>query len=149
MKLTGHRFQVFQFSLLCQTPIAPGDTPMVLMIHISFEANTSLNNQQRLIDLYCFPPQFHRTLIDAKKHLDKSLLPSYLNGTNDSMELSNGFHKLVREAEDELALLDEMEIDITKYSALWNQNHPTTGGCGKESEIESGMVGSFRKLNID
>ncbi|XP_065082724.1 alpha-tocopherol transfer protein-like isoform X2 [Ochlerotatus camptorhynchus] len=92
---------------------------------------------------------FHRTLIDAKKHLDKSLLPSDLNGTNDSMELSNIFHKQVRESEADLALLDEMEIDVTKYSALWNQNHPAGGGCGKESEIESGMVGSFRKLNID
>lgn len=121
----------------------------MLTIHISFGANTNLNNQQKLIDLFCFPPQFHRTLIEAKKHLDKSLLPSDLNGTNDSMELSNGFHKKVRESEAELALLDEMEIDITKYSALWNQNHPAAGGCGKETEIESGMVGSFRKLNID
>lgn len=59
------------------------------------------------------------------------------------------FHKLVRDSEDELAVLDQMEIDVTKYSALWNQNHPAAGGCGKESEIESGMVGSFRKLNID
>ncbi|XP_062553468.1 alpha-tocopherol transfer protein-like [Armigeres subalbatus] len=92
---------------------------------------------------------FHKTLIDAKKHLDKSLLPSDLNGTNDSMEMSNGFHKLVRESEEELALLDQMEIDVTKYTALWNQNHPAAGGCGKETEIESGMVGSFRKLNID
>ncbi|XP_019527187.1 alpha-tocopherol transfer protein-like [Aedes albopictus] len=92
---------------------------------------------------------FHKTLIDAKKHLDKSLLPSDLNGTNDSMELSMNFHKLVRDSEDELAVLDQMEIDVTKYSALWNQNHPAAGGCGKESEIESGMVGSFRKLNID
>lgn len=88
-------------------------------------------------------------MIDAKKHLDKSLLPSDLNGTNDSMELSMNFHKLVRDSEDELAVLDQMEIDVTKYSALWNQNHPAAGGCGKESEIESGMVGSFRKLNID
>ncbi|EDS40098.1 conserved hypothetical protein [Culex quinquefasciatus] len=94
---------------------------------------------------------FHKTMIDAKKHLDKSLLPSEYNGTNDSMELSEAYHKKVFAAQAELALLDQMEIDVTKYSAMWNQNHVASaaGGCGKASEIDSGMVGSFRKLNID
>ncbi|XP_055630586.1 alpha-tocopherol transfer protein-like [Toxorhynchites rutilus septentrionalis] len=91
---------------------------------------------------------FHKTMIDAKKHLDKSLLPAEYNGTNDSQELTQTFHRQIHESKDELAMLDEMEIDITKYTALWNQNHPT-GGCGRASEIETGMVGSFRKLNID
>lgn len=105
---------------------------------------------------YCFhlfilTVQFHKTMIDAKKHLDKSLLPSEYNGTNDSMELSEAYHKKVFAAQAELALLDQMEIDVTKYSAMWNQNHVASaaGGCGKASEIDSGMVGSFRKLNID
>ncbi|XP_055610997.1 retinaldehyde-binding protein 1-like [Uranotaenia lowii] len=94
---------------------------------------------------------FHKTLIDAKKYLDKSLLPSEFNGTNDSMELSKQFHQQVQDSRDELILLDQMEIDVSAYSALWNQNHPSAinGSCGKATEIESGMVGSFRKLNID
>ncbi|EDS26696.1 conserved hypothetical protein [Culex quinquefasciatus] len=85
---------------------------------------------------------FHKTMIDAKKHLDKSLLPSEYNGTNDSMELSEAYHKKVFAAQAELALLDQMEIDVTKYSAMWNQNHVTSaaGGCGKASEIDSGMA---------
>ncbi|XP_055536184.1 alpha-tocopherol transfer protein-like [Wyeomyia smithii] len=92
---------------------------------------------------------FHKTLIDARKHLDKSLLPGEYSGTNDSSELSVNMHKKVRDSHDELSLLDQMEIDVSKYTAIWNQNHLAAGGCGKASEIESGMVGSFRKLNID
>ncbi|XP_058464906.1 alpha-tocopherol transfer protein-like [Malaya genurostris] len=91
---------------------------------------------------------FHKTLRDAKKHLDKSLLPVEYDGTNCSVELSTGFYTQVYDSHEELTLLDQMEIDVSKYTTLWNQNHPASG-CGKASEIESGMVGSFRKLNID
>uniref|UniRef100_A0A1Q3FSR0 CRAL-TRIO domain-containing protein n=1 Tax=Culex tarsalis TaxID=7177 RepID=A0A1Q3FSR0_CULTA len=87
--------------------------------------------------LYC-----HKSMEDAAKHLEVSMLTTeYPGGTQDPEELKRNFIKRAQDKRQELLLLDEMEIDASRYKSLW---HQTTDGS-----IESGVAGSFKKLNVD
>ncbi|EDS40104.1 conserved hypothetical protein [Culex quinquefasciatus] len=84
----------------------------------------------------------HKSMEDAAKHLEVSMLTTdYPGGTQDPEELKRKFIKRAQDKRQELLLLDEMEIDATRYKSLW---HQTTDGS-----IESGVAGSFKKLNVD
>ncbi|XP_055607394.1 retinaldehyde-binding protein 1-like isoform X1 [Uranotaenia lowii] len=93
---------------------------------------------QKLRDrIYC-----HKSMEDAKKHLEvKMLTTDYEGGTQDPKELKRAYLEQVRAKREELLLLDQMEIDAERYKSLW---HLTT-----DDSIESGVAGSFRKLNVD
>ncbi|XP_055607395.1 retinaldehyde-binding protein 1-like isoform X2 [Uranotaenia lowii] len=84
----------------------------------------------------------HKSMEDAKKHLEvKMLTTDYEGGTQDPKELKRAYLEQVRAKREELLLLDQMEIDAERYKSLW---HLTT-----DDSIESGVAGSFRKLNVD
>ncbi|XP_055630081.1 retinaldehyde-binding protein 1-like [Toxorhynchites rutilus septentrionalis] len=84
----------------------------------------------------------HKSMGDVRKHLDDSLLTlDYEGGKQDPEQLKNDFIRRAVEKRQELLLLDEMEIDASRYKSLW---HQTT-----DESIESGVAGSFRKLTVD
>ncbi|XP_038121911.1 alpha-tocopherol transfer protein-like [Culex quinquefasciatus] len=88
--------------------------------------------------VYC-----HKSLDDAKKHLELSLLTTdYEGGTQNPDQLTEDFIKCAERKRTQLLLMDEMEIDTSRYQFGGQQNTVV-------SEIEAGMVGSFKKLNVD
>ncbi|KAL1398158.1 hypothetical protein pipiens_009191 [Culex pipiens pipiens] len=85
----------------------------------------------------------HKSLDDAKKHLELSLLTTdYEGGTQNPDQLTEDFIKCAERKRTQLLLMDEMEIDTSRYQFGGQQNTVV-------SEIEAGMVGSFKKLNVD
>ncbi|XP_039451686.1 retinaldehyde-binding protein 1-like isoform X2 [Culex pipiens pallens] len=88
--------------------------------------------------VYC-----HKSLDDAMKHLELSLLTTdYEGGTQNPDQLTEDFIKCAERKRTQLLLMNEMDIDTSRYQF---------GGQQKTvvSEIEAGMVGSFKKLNVD
>uniref|UniRef100_A0A182TN18 CRAL-TRIO domain-containing protein n=1 Tax=Anopheles melas TaxID=34690 RepID=A0A182TN18_9DIPT len=87
---------------------------------------------------------FHKTIKEAVSYLGKTLLPTeYTDQTEEPKALTHVYSKRIRESRDELQLLDQMEIDVAKFSSVWSKTGCAPGG------IDAGMVGSFRKLDID
>lgn len=82
--------------------------------------------------------------MEAKKHLQESLWPKEYDGPVDVDALNRKMMKLLEEKRDLLLSLDEMEIDLDHYSDLWSKESGDPAG-----EIDSGMVGTFRQLNVD
>lgn len=75
-----------------------------------------------------------------KTILDPSILPEEYGGTMPIAEMIELFKKHIMKQRSALLALDDLEIEIddgkeTKYSE-W-------------SDIETGMIGSFRKLQFD
>ncbi|ETN63203.1 hypothetical protein AND_005074 [Anopheles darlingi] len=90
---------------------------------------------------------FHKTMNEAVNHLGKELLPcEYTNESEDPKSLTHVFAKRLHDGRDQLRSLDNMEIDIAKFSSVWNKSQPNGYAPGG---IDAGMVGSFRKLDID
>ncbi|XP_039451568.1 retinaldehyde-binding protein 1-like isoform X1 [Culex pipiens pallens] len=88
--------------------------------------------------VYC-----HKSLDDAMKHLELSLLTTdYEGGTQNPDQLTEDFIKCAERKRTQLLLMDEMDIDTSRYQFGGQQNTVV-------SEIEAGMVGSFKKLNVD
>ncbi|XP_058464089.1 retinaldehyde-binding protein 1-like [Malaya genurostris] len=84
----------------------------------------------------------HKSMMEAKKHLDESLLTTdYEGGIQDPQELKRKLIESVTEKRHQLLQLDGMEIDATKYRSMWHQT--------SDEDIESGVTGSFRKLTVD
>lgn len=80
---------------------------------------------------------------EAKKHLDLSILTTdYEGGSQNPEHLKQDFIKEAEVRRTELLLMDEMGIDISHCRNLEQQNNGL-------SEIDSGLVGSFKKLNVD
>ncbi|XP_055626847.1 clavesin-1-like [Toxorhynchites rutilus septentrionalis] len=84
------------------------------------------------------------TLLESKKYFDESLWPQEYGGPINIGELTRRLRKRFAETRDAILSLDDMDIDIIHYSALWNQ-----GGTNTASDIEGGISGCFRKLNVD
>lgn len=86
----------------------------------------------------------HPTVLESKPHFDESLWPKQYGGTQDSAELNRRLRKLFVEKRDAILALDDMDIDVEHYSSLWNQP-----GGNASSDIDGGVAGCFRKLNVD
>ncbi|EDS26685.1 conserved hypothetical protein [Culex quinquefasciatus] len=85
----------------------------------------------------------HSTVLESKSHFDESLWPKQYGGPQDSVELNRALRKLFCEKRDALLALDDMDIDVEHYSSLWNQSG------SNNSDIDGGIAGCFRKLNVD
>ncbi|XP_053665391.1 clavesin-1-like [Anopheles marshallii] len=86
---------------------------------------------------------FYSTVLEMKRKLEPSLLPKSYGGDLDTDELGHKFIKHLENRRSVILALDDMEIDVAHYSSLWNQSNLV------ENEVEGGVAGSFRKLNID
>ncbi|XP_053686838.1 clavesin-1-like [Sabethes cyaneus] len=86
----------------------------------------------------------NRTVEESKQYFDKSLWPQQYGGTHNSTDIARNLRKLFAEKRAVILALDDMDIDIAHYSTLWNQANAAPG-----SDIDGGIAGCFRKLNVD
>lgn len=80
----------------------------------------------------------HRTLDDLKKHIDPEILPAEYGGDVPLSDMIAAFKQQLLEQRDELLALDDMFIDLDVMPSL-----------AKDLSEDSGLVGSFRKLEVD
>ncbi|XP_055609846.1 clavesin-1-like [Uranotaenia lowii] len=73
--------------------------------------------------------------------VDRNLLPKEFGGKIPKAECLDQFKQQCHKARDRLLKSEEMHIEITKDSKYWQD---TT-----DAELESGAIGTFRKLTVD
>ncbi|XP_053688459.1 retinaldehyde-binding protein 1-like [Sabethes cyaneus] len=86
----------------------------------------------------------HATVHESKQDLQESLWPQEYGGMVDVKLHNREMMALLEQKREFLLSLDEMEIDADHYMNLWNKNE-----LNSTEEIDSGVIGSFRKLNVD
>uniref|UniRef100_A0A182JRY1 CRAL-TRIO domain-containing protein n=1 Tax=Anopheles christyi TaxID=43041 RepID=A0A182JRY1_9DIPT len=78
---------------------------------------------------------FHKTINEAVSYLGKALLPTeYTGEAEEPKALTHVYSKRIRESREELQLLDQMEIDVAKFSSVWSKTGCAPGG------IDAGMI---------
>jgi hypothetical protein len=82
-----------------------------------------------------------KSLDDLKSRIDPALLPKELGGTIPMKEMIEQFKDDLKRQRAKTLALDDMFIDLNGVPN-WLAN-------SDEGELESGMVGSFRKLEVD
>ncbi|XP_058837452.1 retinaldehyde-binding protein 1-like [Topomyia yanbarensis] len=87
----------------------------------------------------------HSTVLESKKNFDESLWPQQYGGLKNSADLAHSLRKQFSEKRDAILALDDMEIEIEHYSSMWNQ----TSVNDNSGDIDGGIAGCFRKLNVD
>lgn len=85
--------------------------------------------------------QLHKNLDELKTKIDPKLLPKEYGGTMPLSEMIELFKERVRKQRAAILALDDMYIEITKESVNFAGND--------DADMDSGMVGSFRKLQVD
>lgn len=78
---------------------------------------------------------------DLHTKLDKKLLPKEYGGTIPLSEMIAKFKDRLRKQRALILALDDMHIEITKESANF--------AGSDDADIDAGVVGSFRKLEVD
>ncbi|XP_063701167.1 retinaldehyde-binding protein 1-like [Culicoides brevitarsis] len=111
-------------------------TVMLTMAHKLIEFALSL-----LTDKIKARVKVCKTNEEAKQHVDVKLLPEEYGGKVPMKDMIARFKEELQEKREALLALDDMSIDITKYSDKWSKN--TT----LENDIS--VIGSFRKLELD
>ncbi|XP_029709538.1 clavesin-2 [Aedes albopictus] len=82
---------------------------------------------------------FHKNWEELYKHVNRDLLPKEYGGKMTKAELIHSFKKRCKEMRPLLMAYDEMDMEIVeKYGSNDNDN-----------ELESGAIGTFRKLQVD
>ncbi|XP_035787466.1 clavesin-2-like [Anopheles albimanus] len=71
----------------------------------------------------------------------KSMLPKEYGGEQEVSEMKRELRQMLDQHREVLLALDDMKIDEKRCTSIWNQNQRT--------DLESGAIGSFRKLNVD
>uniref|UniRef100_A0A182JRX9 CRAL-TRIO domain-containing protein n=1 Tax=Anopheles christyi TaxID=43041 RepID=A0A182JRX9_9DIPT len=83
----------------------------------------------------------HRGWDELKTKINPQLLPKEYGGTVPMAECIAQFKKQLKERRDIVLALDEMEIEINKSTIPWADS--------TDADIASGVIGSFRKLEVD
>lgn len=84
----------------------------------------------------------YRSLSDLTTKFDKSILPEEYGGTaGPVVDLIAQFKERCRVKQAQLKAMDEMQIEISKSSSVW------TDTC--RGDLDNGIIGSFRKLEVD
>lgn len=78
---------------------------------------------------------------ELKAKVNPALLPKEYGGTVPLNHMIEAFKARLRQKRETILALDDMFIEITKDSANFAGND--------DSDIDAGMVGSFRKLEVD
>ncbi|XP_058459995.1 clavesin-1-like [Malaya genurostris] len=83
-----------------------------------------------------------RTVNDFAAKMDKRILPEEYGGTAGPIaDMISQFKKRCHAKRAQLLAMDEMHIEITKTSSLY------TDTC--RGDLDTGIIGSFRKLEVD
>lgn len=83
----------------------------------------------------------HKSLDDLKAKMDAKILPKEYGGTVPMADMIQKFIQRCHQNRLKILALDDMHIEITKNSPYWQE-------C-EDQEIDQGMIGSFRKLEVD
>ncbi|XP_055623715.1 clavesin-2-like [Toxorhynchites rutilus septentrionalis] len=83
----------------------------------------------------------HRSVKDMTKIVDQSILPKEYGGNIPIDELQKQFRQRLTKYRDTILALDQMEVDESKLSPFSKNDNWL--------ENDSGVIGSFRKLNVD
>lgn len=83
----------------------------------------------------------HKNLDDLKTKVDPKLLPKEFGGTIPLSEMIEMFKERARKHRAAVLALDDMYIEITKDSVNFAGND--------DADMDTGVVGSFRKLQVD
>lgn len=78
---------------------------------------------------------------DLKQKVDPKLLPKEYGGSVPVSEMISAFKNRLRKQRAVILALDDMYIEVTKETANFAGND--------DVDIDPGMVGSFRKLQVD
>ncbi|XP_058122035.1 clavesin-2-like [Anopheles ziemanni] len=84
-----------------------------------------------------------KTEEEFKARFDPELLITDYGGSLDQVDLLRHFRKRLEDRRSVMLALDEMDIDVERYSSLWTRPNLV------QNEVEGGVMGSFRKLNVD
>jgi hypothetical protein len=85
--------------------------------------------------------QLHRDMDEFKSKVDVKILPAEYGGTVPLKVMIEKLKQRLREKRLAILALDDMEIEVTKNS--------TNFGGSEDVDIDAGVVGSFRKLEVD
>lgn len=85
--------------------------------------------------------QFYKNLDELKSKVKPALLPKEYGGTIPLNEIITNFKERLRKQRAAILALDDMHIEITKEAANF--------AGSDDADIDAGMVGSFRKLEVD
>lgn len=83
-------------------------------------------------------------MLESKKYFDQTLWPKQYGGVHDTTECAKNLRDMFEEKREKILALDDMEIDIEHYKSLWGQSN-----ANPDSDIDGGIAGCFRKLNVD
>ncbi|EDS40091.1 conserved hypothetical protein [Culex quinquefasciatus] len=83
----------------------------------------------------------HKSMEELKAKVNPKYLPKEYGGTVPMDECIAQFKAVLKSKREQLVALDEMQIEISKNSAFWAN---TT-----DADIAAGVIGSFRKLEVD
>lgn len=91
--------------------------------------------------MFTFRFQFYKNLDELKAKVNPALLPKEYGGTVPMDDIIAQFKQRLRRQRAAILALDDMHIEITKDSAHLTSND--------DADIDAGVVGSFRKLEVD
>lgn len=83
----------------------------------------------------------HKNLEELTAHVNPALLPKEYGGVKPMADIIRDFKADLKKFRDKILYLDDMYIEIT--------NSPTNWIGNDDSDIETGVIGSFRKLQVD
>ncbi|XP_055534841.1 clavesin-1-like isoform X1 [Wyeomyia smithii] len=83
----------------------------------------------------------HKNMDELKTKINPKLLPKEYGGTVPMADCIAQFKELLKSKRDQLVALDEMQIEINKNSPYWADS--------SDADIAAGVIGSFRKLEVD
>ncbi|XP_058831804.1 clavesin-1-like [Topomyia yanbarensis] len=83
----------------------------------------------------------HKNMDELKTKVNPKLLPQEYGGTVPMADCIAQFKSFLKSKRDQLVALDEMQIEINKNSPYWADS--------TDADIAAGVIGSFRKLEVD
>lgn len=83
----------------------------------------------------------HKNVDALKAKIDPAILPKEYGGTVPIAEMIREFKLKLQQRRAAILALDDMQIEITKEAANFAGNDI--------GDIDAGVVGSFRKLEVD
>lgn len=86
-------------------------------------------------------PQIHKSVDALKCRIDPAILPKEYGGTVPMADMIKEFKQELLVKRAAILALDDMQIEVSKDAANFAGNDV--------GDLESGVVGSFRKLEVD